>query len=191
MFLSSKNKYKGIDDATLIATFKESASNRVLNELYVRYGHLVFGTCLKYMKNKEDAEDITMVIFEQLPDKLRKSDIQYFKSWLYRVTCNECLMLLRKKGLPTSDVPVEEQSIATDTTADLKEEQLQLLEAAIDTLSEEQKQTIQLFYIEGKTYQEISEITGLEMKKIKSAIQNGKRNLKIKLEDRNEFKSIK
>jgi RNA polymerase sigma-70 factor (ECF subfamily) len=190
MFLSSKNKYKSLDDSALIAAFKESASNRILSELYERYGHLVFGTCLKYMKNKQDAEDITMVLFAQLPEKIIRSEIQYFKSWLYRVTCNECLMVLRKKGIPTSDVPIEETSIAQDDSIIHKEEQLQLLEAAIETLNDEQRKTIHLFYIEGKSYQQVSEITGLEIKKVKSAIQNGKRNLKIKLEDRNEFKSI-
>lgn len=187
MFLLTKNKYKQFDDASLVEAFKKEASNRILSEIYTRYGHLVMGVCLKYMKNKQDAEDITMHVFETLPNKLMRSEIQYFKSWLYRVTCNECLMILRKKGIPTSDnleFAVEKE----DEVEIEKEQQIQLLEKAMESLNDEQRITVQLFYIEGKSYVEITEITGFDLKKVKSAIQNGKRNLKINLSQKDEFK---
>ena len=72
----------------------------------------------------------------------------------------------------------------------LKDEQLDKLESLVNTLKIDQQQCITLFYLERKSYQEISEILQMEIKKIKSAIQNGKRNLKIKLESCEEFKSI-
>lgn len=190
MIFSKKNKYKHLEDQELLIAFKQNENNRILGEIYVRYGHLVFGTSLKYLKNKQDAEDLTMNLFEKLPNKLRTNEIKNFKSWLYMVTKNECLMLLRKKGIKTNELIVEPKAEEVDEIKLEKEGQLQMLEKTIDELKDEQRKCIQLFYIEGKSYTEITDMLKLDIKKVKSAIQNGKRNLKIKLEGRNEFKSL-
>ena len=190
MIFSKKNKYKHLEDQELLIAFKQNENNRILGEIYVRYGHLVFGTSLKYLKNKQDAEDLTMNLFEKLPNKLRTNEIKNFKSWLYMVTKNECLMLLRKKGIKTNELIVEPKAEEVDEIKLEKEGQLQMLEKTIDELKDEQRKCIQRFYIEGKSYTEITDMLKLDIKKVKSAIQNGKRNLKIKLEGRNEFKSL-
>lgn len=190
MFLSRRAKYQSLDDLEILEQFRKRESSELIGELYTRYGHLVMGTAMKYLKNRFDAEDLVMVLFEKLPQKIKSHSIQHFKSWLYMVTKNECLMLLRKKGHLTESITKELES---ESDLDLKlerEDQLLALEEAIETLNEDQKQCIQLFYIENKTYQDISEQLKLDIKKVKSAIQNGKRNLKINLENRNEFKSI-
>lgn len=190
MIFSKKNKYKHLEDQELLIEFKQNESNLILGEIYMRYGHLVFGTALKYMKNKQDAEDLTMNLFEKLPSKLRSNEINAFKSWLYMVTKNECLMLLRKKGIKTNELIVEPKAEGIDDLKIEKEAQLKMLEKTIDELKDEQKTCLTLFYLEGKSYMEITEMLKLDVKKVKSAIQNGKRNLKIKLEGRNEFKSL-
>jgi RNA polymerase sigma-70 factor (ECF subfamily) len=190
MLFSRKNKYKTLSDDELLRTYKDRQSSEVIGEYYQRYGHLVMGTSMKYLKNKFDAEDLVMNLFEKLPGKLLSHNISNFKSWLYMVTKNECLMLLRKKGNLTSSLTRELEDTDDVDLKIEKEAQLEMLEDAIEDLKEEQKECIKLFYIESKSYQEITEMLRLDIKKVKSAIQNGKRNLKLNLEGRNEFKSV-
>ncbi|MFT6503870.1 MAG: RNA polymerase sigma-70 factor (ECF subfamily) [Crocinitomicaceae bacterium] len=190
MLFSRKNKYKTLSDDELLRTYKERQSSEVIGEYYQRYGHLVMGTSMKYLKNKFDAEDLVMNLFEKLPGKLLSHNISNFKSWLYMVTKNECLMLLRKKGNLTSSLTRELEDTDDVDLKIEKEAQLEMLEDAIEDLKEDQKECIKLFYIEKKSYQEITEMLRMDIKKVKSAIQNGKRNLKLNLEGRNEFKSV-
>ena len=188
MLLNKRNKYKGISDEKLVHRYKTKPSMQIVGEFYKRYGHLVFGASMKFMKNKFDAEDITMSVFEALPDKIVKHDIRNFKPWLYQVTKNQCLMILRKKGRLTTEVSKHLQSEDQLQNKIVKENQLNILETEIENLNDEQSSCIKLFYLEQKSYQEISNILNMDIKKVKSSIQNGKRNLKIKLEGRNEFK---
>ena len=190
MLFSKRNKYKILSDEELLLLYKNKQSSEVIGEYYQRYGHLVMGTSMKYLKNKFDAEDLVMHLFEKLPKKLLSHNITNFKSWLYMVTKNECLMLLRKKGNLTSSLTKELEDTDELNLKIEKETQIKMLEDAIEDLKAEQKECIKLFYIESKSYQEITETLRLDIKKVKSAIQNGKRNLKINLEGRNEFKSV-
>ena len=190
MLFSRRNKYKTLTDEELLRTYKKKQSSEVIGEYYQRYGHLVMGTSMKYLRNKFDAEDLLMNLFEKLPGKLVSHNISNFKSWLYMVTKNECLMLLRKKGNLTSSITKELDDTDDQDLKIDKEAQLEILEGAIEDLKTEQKECIKLFYIESKSYQEITEMLRLDIKKVKSAIQNGKRNLKLNLEGRNEFKSV-
>ena len=189
MFNKKRHNYSSYSDEELLFRYKEKPNNGVLGEYYLRYGHLAFGVALKYLKNQADAEDIVMIVFENLPKKLINHSIHNFKSWLYSVVKNECLMKLRKKEYTSSEFEKELQSSNDLESVLLREEQLELLEKSIDELNDEQQVCIRLFYLEKKSYQEISTTIQLEIKKVKSAIQNGKRNLKIKLEGHHEFKS--
>lgn len=189
MFNRKRHKYSSYSDEELLIRFKNDPINGILGEYYIRYGHLVMGVALKYLKNVNDAEDITMSVFENLPEKLKKHSINNFKSWLYSVVKNECLMRLRKKDFTSSEFISELEQKESIDEVTLLEEQLNILEQTIDELNEEQKICIRLFYLEKKSYQEISDKIKLDIKKVKSAIQNGKRNLKIKLEGNHEFKS--
>ena len=143
---------------------------------------------MKYLKDPTEAEDVAMHIFEGLHFKLLKHDIAFFKSWLYMVTKNECFMLLRKKG---KEYKGELKDVADETSEDIeqyREIKLSILEEILPTLKEDQRICIELFYLKGLSYQQISEELSMSLMKVKSAIQNGKRNLKIRLEERNEFK---
>lgn len=190
MFSGKRKKYQQLEDQELLALYKSTRASEIVGEFYRRYGHLVMGTAMKYLKNTFDAEDLVMHLFEKLPSKLESHSIQHFKSWLYMVTKNECLMQLRKKGNLTVEMTQELESTNELDIKLEKEEQLKMLEEAIEDLKEEQKKCIKLFYLESKSYQEITEALNIDLKKVKSAIQNGKRNLKLNLEGRNEFKTI-
>lgn len=189
MLFRKRVTYHQLSDEDLVLHFQDGGANEIIGEIYKRYGHLVMGTCMKYLKNANDAEDMTMSIFERLPDKLKDHTIERFKSWLYMVTKNECLMLLRKKGRVTTEITKELEAQEDLHLVEEKEIQYTLLEAAIQELKEEQRSCIELFYLEKRSYQEITSMLKLDVKKVKSAIQNGKRNLKLILENRNEFKS--
>lgn len=182
-------KYRKLTDGELVALIQSRGELQAIGVLYERYGHLVYGLALNYLKNKNDAEDVTSSVFEQLLTKIKRSEIQYFKSWLYTVAKNECLMFLRKLK-PTQDIEVNLQHLneSSDENYALGEAQLNALEKEIAALKLEQKQCIQLFYLENKSYQQISDMVDLPVSKVKSAIQNGKRNLKISLEQYHEFK---
>jgi len=170
-------------DLELVALYKKSGELSVLGVLYERYMELVYGVCLKYLKEGETAKDATMQIFEELVAKLHKYEVENFKSWLHTLAKNHCLMQLRTpKNLKTVEFNTELMQTGEDVHLNgifQKEEQLKQLEQCLETLTAEQKQSVELFYLQNKCYKEISEITGTEWNKVRSLIQNGRRNLKI------------
>jgi RNA polymerase sigma-70 factor (ECF subfamily) len=175
------NSYSDKSDDELIRLYKSEYDLEILGELYKRYTGLVFGVCLKYLKDREASRDAVMQIFEKLIKSLLEHEITHFKSWLYVTARNHVLMQLRKrKDIPLEDIP---QSFMESETVmhqeDALESNLTKLEKCIETLIEEQKACVTLFYLQHRCYQEITELTGYELKKVKSYIQNGKRNLKI------------
>ena len=191
MFSIKRKKYRTLTDEELVNIFKDDQSSLCIQILYERYGHLVMGVAMKYLKNEVDAEDVTMKIFEELHAKLLKHSIQFFKSWLYMVVKNECFMILRKSKNEISVEYIENYEISAEDETEkihIKEINLRLLENCIELLKDEQKKCIHLFYINEKSYTEISELLNLPISKVKSAIQNGKRNIKIILEQSDEFK---
>jgi RNA polymerase sigma-70 factor (ECF subfamily) len=181
MFQSRRNKYRVKTDQELIRIYRDTLQNECLGVLYERYGHLVMGACLTYLKNIHNAEDICMHIFETLSDKLMKHEITNFKSWLFTVTRNECLMYFRKNKAAHKPLTENEES-ELDEDYDLNYDMnLEQLKTCIITLKDEQRKCLELFYFSNKSYEQISETMGIGIKQVKSAIQNGKRNLKIKM----------
>lgn len=191
MFLFGRDKYRNASDQDLIALYKKEGASQAIGQLYERYGHLVMGTCMKYMKNQMDAEDVVMKIFEELGQKLMRFEIQHFKSWLYQLTRNECLMILRKqkKDFPASLLEQMSEDPSELYQATEKELQLALLEGTLTELKKEQRRCLELFFLKERSYSEIAEEIGIDIKQVKSAIQNGKRNLKLKLEEHHAFKT--
>jgi len=175
-------------DQELVALYKKSGSLEVLAELYQRYMDLLYAVCLKYLKEPERSKDAVMAVFEELASKLQKHEVDNFKGWVYTLTKNYCLMQLRSsKNIHTKELDVERVQLTEDVHLNgvfEKEAQLNGLEKCMQTLSGEQRTTIELFYLQGKCYNEISETTGLEWSKVRSLIQNGRRNLKICMEQR-------
>jgi RNA polymerase sigma factor (sigma-70 family) len=175
-----------LTDADLVALYKRSDGLEALGQLYQRYMDLVYGVCLKYFKDQEKAKDAVMQIFEELVIKLKKHEVDHFKSWLYQVAKNHCLMQLRTpKNLKTVELPASlmqtEENVHLNGVLE-KEENFQRLEYCLTTLSEDQRKAVQLFYLEGKCYKEIVELMGQEWNQVRSFIQNGRRNLKTCME---------
>lgn len=190
MFSFKRRQYNLKSDEELIDLFKSEQSSLCLEILYKRYGHLVLGSCMKYLKNVEEAEDLTMSLFEKLPGKILQHDISNFKSWLYTVTRNECFMLLRKedKNRKSTELPEMILDESNDQDIHLSEVRLSILEQVLKELKEDQRICLELFYLKERSYQQISDDLKMSLMQVKSAIQNGKRNLKIRLEQRHEFK---
>ncbi len=176
--------YSSLPDDELIRIYKQEFDLEILGELYKRYTEMVFGVCLKYLKDREESQDAVMQIFEKLIKSLAEHEITHFKSWLYVTARNHVLMQLRKKkDLSLEEIPQSfMESEAEVHQEDALELNLTKLEKCIETLVAEQKSCVTLFYLQHKCYQEINELTGYDLKKVKSYIQNGKRNLKICLE---------
>lgn len=185
------NKFSSVPDEALVNRFRNNGNMEVLGELYRRYAHLVLGVCLKYLKNQEDAHDATMQIFEKLMIDLRTNRIEHFKSWLYMVSKNFCLMEIRKDGSAQRHLEIIRESSAENFVEIWEElhlndvddqKRLTALNQALTQLNQEQRTCVQMIYLENKSYKEIADITGMDINHVKSHIQNGKRNLKILLE---------
>lgn len=183
-----------LPDRELVSLFRTSGNMDVLAVLFQRYMDLLYGVCLKYLKQPESAKDAVMQIFEELVTKLPKHEVDNFKSWLYTLAKNYCLMQLRTpKNLKTTEFNADSMQLEEEMHLNgiqVKEENLQKLERCLQTLSTEQKVAVELFYLQNKCYKEIAEATGIEWNKVRSFIQNGRRNLKICMEKEPETEQV-
>ncbi|MBK7652871.1 MAG: sigma-70 family RNA polymerase sigma factor [Flammeovirgaceae bacterium] len=158
----------------------------LLGELFIRYQSLIYGVCLKYLKDRDDAKDAVMQLFEKLIPTLLTHDVENFKSWLYVTARNHCLMQIRARRSKLTqefspDFMENQLLLHPEEEPDL-EGNLTRLEDCIETLINEQKQCVQLFFMKERCYKDIATDTGFELNQVKSFIQNGKRNLKICME---------
>lgn len=183
----SRNNGKGSSDEALLSAFKSSGQLRYLSQLYTRYVELTYGLCLKYLQNEKTAEDAVMDIFESLVKKVPAHDIHNFKSWLYTFARNHCLMQLRqqKKEITQSFAPNVMYSLEEMHPVDGAQEHLierdkveAHLRDCLEQLMKEQKHCVTLFYYGNKSYKEIAAEKKIEVGKVRSYIQNGRRNLK-------------
>ena len=170
----------------MLEEYRRYGNLETLGKLYEKYMPLIYGLCLKYLRDEEQSKDAVMQIFEQLITKLKIHEVANFKSWLYTLARNHCLMNLRSlhkhEFVNIDDYGVETPTFLHQNTDDLKENQLTKMETCLKKLPDEQRVTIDLFYLQQKCYKEISDATGFDLNKVKSYIQNGKRNLKICIE---------
>jgi len=175
-----------MSDQQLVTHIKQTGDRQGFAILYRRYAHLIFGWCLRYLKNQEASEDAVMDIMEQLMQNLQRYEIQDFKNWLFLVTRNHCFMRLRGQTHVLVDDLSRmdgEEVMENDQELHLHIEQRENdLHEAIEGLKGPQKECIVLFYFKKKSYREITDLTGYDEKKVKSYIQNGKRNLRLSLE---------
>jgi RNA polymerase sigma factor (sigma-70 family) len=186
-----KRELLSLPDEQLVVLYTVTHDKEIIGILYERYTHLLFTVCYKYLGNDADSEDTVMQVFEKLFELLKKSEVTNFKSWIYTITKNECLMQLRhwksgekvkEENLRKLDVEIME-SLLTDHLIDGNgEHRIRYLETAISELNSEQKQCIELFYLDEKSYREVEQITGYTYNEVKSYIQNGKRKLKQMME---------
>ena len=172
-----------LPDKDLVLLYKQTADLKLLGDLYQRYMDLLYGVCLKYFKDTELAKDAVLAIFEELIAKLQKHDVENFKSWVYQVAKNHCLMQLRKdkkftKAQVDPEIMQNEEIVHLNGELE-KEENFKQLDYCLGQLKPEQRQVVELFYLQNKCYKEIADETGIEWNSVRSYIQNGKRNLKI------------
>lgn len=175
-----------IDDKELLLRFYEDGNNYWLGQLLERYAMLLLGVCMKYLKDEDDAKDAVQQIFLKVIAELKKYKVEYFKSWLYMIAKNQCLMTIRSRH---GRIPEElhEHTNITDQNSTVsetieKDKTLTLIEESLNELNPEQKVCVTLFYMQKKSYQEITTTTGFNLLQVKSYIQNGKRNLKLIVE---------
>jgi RNA polymerase sigma-70 factor (ECF subfamily) len=183
----------------LIATYRSGADREAIGTLYLRYMELVYGVCLKYFGQPETAQDAVMDIYEHISIKIRTHEVENFPAWLYMVSKNHCLQSLRKKSnsLTVSlDDPVmqngrewhqEDESFEFNISSDPEDQ----LHHCINELPEGQRICIRMFYFEKKSYADIATITNLDLDKVRSNIQNGRRNLKKCIQTKQRFGSGK
>lgn len=187
----SRSYRNTLSDEVLFRTYQEDHDKELMGELFNRYLHIVFGVCFKYLKDEEKAKDAVMQVFEQLLTQAVNQEIRSFKNWLFTITKNHCLMLIRheqagqrilsEKFYDLQSEIMESASLMHLYDAEEQERRYALLRVALARLPDEQRECVELFYYEDKSYQEISVLTGYKLKKVKSYLQNAKRNLKILL----------
>lgn len=171
-----------VTDQELLIHYKNTGELAHVGELFARYQSLMYGVCLKYFRDRDDAKDAMIQLFEKLVGILKTREVENFKSWLYVTTRNHCLMQIRAgKGKLTQEftsTSMENSVLLHPEEEPELEINLIRLEKCIETLVEEQKQCVQLFYLQEKCYKDITQHTGFDLNQVKSYIQNGKRNLK-------------
>ena len=196
MFFRRSNKKEPLSDLELIAKYKATEDNTFVGTLYERYSLQIYAICRKYMGDDEEARDTAMQVFEYLLKELLKYEIQNFKSWLARATKNFCLMKLRKykrqnakaeEFKNSQNVLMESADFLHHNGEQDRELEAKALQEALGQLKDHQRTCVEMFYIQDVSYEEIAEETGFTLKQVKSYIQNGKRNLKIRLEKPNEW----
>ena len=174
------------NDEELLSRYRKEGDIRILGRLYDPYMSLVYGVCLKYLKDREESKDAVMQIFEKLVVVLRTHEVEHFRSWLYVTARNYCLMQIRstknRKFEQFDGLNMETAEAMHHESAIDSELNMGRLEKCLDELVKEQKECVRLFYLQQKCYKEITVITGFDDNKVKSYIQNGKRNLKICME---------
>jgi RNA polymerase sigma-70 factor (ECF subfamily) len=188
VFFSYKNsKYSNKTDKELVGLYKNTVDTKIIGEFYNRYSHIVFGIAMKYMKDTDKAQDILLDVFHDVFENLLKYSVDDFKNWLLTITRNLCFKRIKDNekiisldytGINNLSVNFMEKEAEFSHHIE-KEKQYSNLKKALLQLKKEQKECVTLFYLQDKSYVEISNITGYPVKKVKSYIQNGKRNLSI------------
>jgi RNA polymerase sigma-70 factor (ECF subfamily) len=178
MFLRRKTTSVRTDEE--LVTILRDGHRSALGELWDRYAQLLFGVCMKYVKDTERSKDLVTELFTDLPAMLDKHTVERFRPWVHTVMRNRCLLVLR--GERRND-HVDEQALADHAEADdealLRERSLVQLEQAIEQLNPDQRTCIRYFHLERHSYQRTAELTGLSLEQVRSHLQNGRRNLRL------------
>ena len=189
MWLFKKKEY--VSDEELLKRYKETSNKEVFADLFKKHATVVYGTCLFYLQDKDEAQDATMQLFEKLMIDINNREIDNFKGWLSFVVRNHCISLIRKQKSQTKNVKLYYEFEYQDVNFEIEdainrvgdEQMLGQMKNCLPKLKEAQRICIELFYLKNKSYQDIANETGYTLNEIKSYIQNGKRNLKLLIEE--------
>lgn len=178
-------KHTNLTDEELLALYQTQRDKELLGVLLQRYTRLLLGVAMKYLKEKHLAEDAVQQIFLKVLQHLPEGEIVNFKGWLYVLMRNHCLQMLRNKNYLVAEEQLQHLTDTNEPNAALEKEfSLTQMHLALKELSREQQNTLELFYLKKQSYQQIMEQTGFTFMQVKSYIQNGKRNLKIILQQK-------
>lgn len=172
-------------NARLLQKYYRTGDIRFLGTLLERHTVFLLGVCMKYLRDREWAKDVVQQVFLKALTEIGPVKIENPAAWLYTVARNECLTQLRKKRehVAVGELPglPEEESVSLDFY--LENERLRTaLMKAITQLNSAQQQCIRAFYLERLSYAQVAEKCGMDLKQVKSHLQNGKRKLKLLLE---------
>lgn len=188
--MKTPSPYQQATDTELLNMYRTRGDRKALGDLLQRYTLLLLGVCLKYLKDEEEAKDAVQQVFSKVIGEVDKYEITHFKSWLYTITRNHCFMQLRHKIRPVEEDVLERnghwlQQETYETILQHQQEKdtlLTMIEEALQLLQPNQRECISLFYLEKKSYRQISDRTGFTEQQVKSYIQNGKRNMRLMIE---------
>ena len=190
LFVRNKSEYfANLSDVEIVSAFKKTRDNHYIGVLFDRYAHLVYGLSAKYFTKDDDRKEVVMQVFDKLFESLLQFEIANFKAWLYSVARNHCLMMLKNEQTTMGEESLKKiQEEFMENEGDLyqyaitRDQTEEKLKEKIMLLNSEQRICIEWFYLKDKSYKEIATLTGFDEGKVKSYIQNGKRNLKLMLE---------
>lgn len=195
MWLFKKKEYNS--DEELIKHYKQSGNKELFADLFKKHVSVVYGTCLFYLQDKDEAQDATMQLFEKLMLDINNREIDNFKGWLSFVVRNHCISLIRKNKSQSKNIksyyefeyenPDYEQEEKINSVSD--DILLENMKDCLPKLKENQRVCVELFYLKNKSYQDIANETNFSLNEIKSYIQNGKRNLKLLIEEQTRIKT--
>lgn len=173
-------------------------STKAYSKLVDDFQQKVFGTCISFVPNKEDAEDIAQEVFVEVFNSIKKfKGNSTLSTWIYRITTNKCLEFIRKKNTKKRFAFLQSitgNAIAFDKTNYFTEvnhpgvllenkELNSTLFKAINSLPESQSTVFTLHKIDGKSYQEVAEITERSLSSVESVMFRAKKNLQNLLEN--------
>ncbi|MEM7103099.1 MAG: sigma-70 family RNA polymerase sigma factor [Bacteroidota bacterium] len=180
-------------DEELINSYLSTGDPAIFEDIFRRYRSLVFGVCTKYLDDKNDSMDATMLVFEKILNLKPSKPIRDLPNWLFTLTKHTCLDYIQKQRKQVTLQKNYEQEKINDPQSVENEEFVRLLNEdeskpnesdlknAIAALDEDQKTCIELFYFKKMRYKQIAEVTGITEKQVKSLLQNGKKRLKTLL----------
>jgi RNA polymerase sigma-70 factor (ECF subfamily) len=178
MFLRRKIGSSATDE-DLVAAVRDG-HQPALGTLWDRYAQLLFGVCMKYLKDTERSKDLVAELFADLPALLGRHTVERFRPWVHTVMRNRCLLFLRNHRPADAQALDQLENGADDTDESaLREADLTRLEQAIERLNDAQRTCIRLFHLEHHSYQETAARTGLTVEQVRSHLQNGRRNLRL------------
>jgi RNA polymerase sigma factor (sigma-70 family) len=192
LLLKILQKYSEYSDEQLVKRFQKSGDTYYAAQLFERYNELTVSMSLSYLKNRMDAEDAAMECFEVLVRDLATTEVQNFGGWYYSVVRN-LLLKYKRQSKKVQSTTLEEDFHTNAAEIDVEElfDEMPILEIeavldeAFSALKAEQATALKLFFLEGKSYDTVAAAMEVDIKKVKSLIQNGKRKMKIVLEQRN------
>lgn len=180
MFLRRKASRVRTDEE-LVQLLREGHRS-ALGDLWDRYAELLYGVGMKYLKDTEQSKDEVVELFAGLPTLVSKHAIERFRPWLHTVMRNRCLHVLRKQH-PGRELPEElMEADKSDEERLLHEATLSQLERAIAQLNDDQQRCVRSFHLEGLSYQQVADRTGFTVERVRSHLQNGRRNLRLLLQ---------